>query len=299
MRRVQRQEHLPARRPGRAPVAQVAGQRAADVGRQRNLAGPVSLAADGNDSLAPGNVVQQQPGGFPGPQRQPQEQRHHRLVPQPARGRPHEREELRCLHGAEALRDCRAGRGGERPDELRERDGGQAFQPREAQQRPDGVRPDLRGPGPQPRGTLGSQDGDLDSGQAAELPGAGIGERPCLVKVAGHSGRGQAPLTGQPSPEPRQQHVRGLARHDDRGRRDGTEFPQVAQHRPERSFRPQLHPFPPDGGVLAGHLAGQPGQRHVALREPACQVPQQRALPPSASGLRFVIWPDASVRRSG
>ena len=81
--------------------------------------------------------------------------------------------------------------------------GGQAFQPREAQQRPDGVRPDLRGPGPQSRGSPGGQVRDPGSGQDAELPGACIGEGPCLVKVAGHRGRGQAPLAGQPSPEPR------------------------------------------------------------------------------------------------
>ncbi len=82
--------------------------------------------------------------------------------------------------------------------------------------------------------------------------------------------RGQAPLARQPSPEPRQQHVRGLVRHDGRGRRDGTEFPQVAQHRPERPVRPQMRQLSPaDGSVLAGHLAAQSGQRHSLLREPA------------------------------
>jgi hypothetical protein len=45
-RRVQRQEHLPVRRPGRPPVTQVTRQRPADVGRQRNLIDPVSLAPD-------------------------------------------------------------------------------------------------------------------------------------------------------------------------------------------------------------------------------------------------------------
>ena len=126
------------------------------------------------------------------------------------------------------------------------------------------------------RGDLGGQARDPGSGQDAELPGARVGERPRLAQVAGYRGRRQSALAGQPSPEPRQQHVHGLARHDGRGRRDGTEFPQVAQHRPERPVRPQMRQLSPaDGRVLAGHLAAQPGQRHSLLREPAGQVPQQ------------------------
>src|SRR5487761_1745548 len=150
VRRVKRQEHLTGPGPGRPAVAQVTGQRPADVGRQGNLVSAVPLAPHGHGPLPPGDVVQQQRGGLRSPQRQPQQQRDHRLVPDPARAGPHEREELSGLPGTEPSRRIRPGRGRERPDRPRKRDSGQALQPQEPEQRPHGAGPDLRRPRAQP-----------------------------------------------------------------------------------------------------------------------------------------------------
>ena len=113
VRRVKRQEHLPVPGPGGPPAAQVTGQRPADIGRNGHLLDAVSLAPHGHGPLAPGDVIQAQRGSLGGPQRQAQQQRDHRLVPDPARAAAHEREELAGLAGTEAFRRIRAGRGRE------------------------------------------------------------------------------------------------------------------------------------------------------------------------------------------
>ena len=183
------------------------------------------------------------------------------------------------LHGAEAFRHGRAGRGGERPDELRERDRGQALQPGEAQQRPHGVRPDLRGPGPQSRG---------DRKRPGPRPGRRSGRRaarrtrrrtaaPGTGSWIPWPGPGRARRTAIPRTAPA---ARPRARPARRPRPAGRYRVPAGSSAPAGAPGPTADaPLPPaGGGVLAGHLAAQPGQWQALVREPACQVPQQRDL---------------------
>ena len=75
----------PVRRPGRAPVAQVPGQRPADVGWQGHLIqanspSPCTLSTPDRQSMSSSS----RPTTRRLPQRQPQHHRHHRPFPTPA-----------------------------------------------------------------------------------------------------------------------------------------------------------------------------------------------------------------------
>ena len=79
-RRDHRGEHL-AERGGRAAVPQPVRDRGADVGRERQDVVLAALAADPDLAGAPVDVVQAEPGGFPGPQPEPGQQQDDRVVP--------------------------------------------------------------------------------------------------------------------------------------------------------------------------------------------------------------------------
>ena len=254
VRSVQGQERLPVCRPGRAPVAQVLGQRLPDVGWQGHLIEAVSLpralstperqSMSSSSSEATSRArsasrsINATIGSFLTPSGPPDRTAANKSPPWPG---------LSLLGGA-----VPRGKGADRSCQRRR---GQPLLPHEAEQDVQGIGPHLRRARAQPAALCAAC---TQRGPPAGSIGVRRDERPHLEQVARHRRRSQAPLVGQISSEPRQQHLPGIppAR-----RRSRLHDPEPVQGEPsaDRSVRSDrsYDLLPTGGDVLTGHLFTQ------------------------------------------
>jgi hypothetical protein len=281
-----RDEHRPVQRPGRAPVAQVGDDRRADVRRQRQPVPAPSFAADRDLAATPVDVVQAEPGDLAGPQSHPGQQQEHGPVPAPGRGGRVAGSQHRLdLPGFQCPGQPGQRMPGRRRHRARQRDGEDAVDVQEAEQRPQRGHGPLGRPGLLP-GPVQHEYPNLAGGQPAQVQAPAAFERTLLQERAGQTDvqrdrrRRQAPLGRQVGAEPVQQQA-GLGHRFRRRERDSPEPAQVTQQRPEGLDGPLVRvsrraagrkvPFRcrhvqiPRGQSFGGHPAAQVSrQPHLA-----------------------------------